>query len=157
MSTDPDDPRLPDALRADLAELHGGRPAASADVDRMILSSARAHFARRKRQGLLLRLGGAAAAVAAVVVVAVTIARTDRDHAAGPQVAADVSRLTGDANGDNLVNIRDALALARKVDAKQATWTRWDDVNGDRQIDRKDVEAIAMIAVRLDASGGGTR
>jgi hypothetical protein len=140
-----DDPILPERLRDDLGALYRAEVQVPADVDRLVLSSARA---RSMRRGRWARWVGAGAAVAAVVVVSITLLRP---HASAPQQHArrDVYTPDGDADGNAVVDIRDALALARNVEAGNAKWTRWEDVNRDKVIDRKDVDAIAMMAVAL--------
>ncbi len=141
-----DDPILPDRLTDDLTALYRAEVRVSAEVDRAITSGARAHFARRTRWS---RWAGAGAAVAAVLVVSVQLFRAQ--PVAPTRVAGDFVQLDGDADGNETVDIRDALALARKVEAGSATWTRWEDLNGDTIVDRKDVDAIAMMAVSLNA------
>ena len=132
-------PALPDPLRAELSRLYRADANVSPQADQKILNRARAHFARHRRlRLLLLRTVGAAAAVAAVVVLSVFIVRPS------PPRLATVSE---DVNGDGLVDIRDALALARAIDAGSATAH---DVNHDGVTDRRDVDAIALSAVRLD-------
>ena len=140
-----DEPILPDGLVEDLAALYRTQVRVPTEVDRAVTSGARAQFARRPRW---IRWAGAAAAVAAVVVVSVVLLRND---SVPTQVAVDVYQKDGDADGNATVDIRDALALARKVEAGNAAWTRWEDVNRDKVIDRKDVDAIAMIAVSMNA------
>ena len=109
-----------------------------AEIDRAILNRARAHLARRGRFSLLLRVGGAAAAV--LVIAASLLPWLNLRNRA---VA-----LRGDLNGDGVVDIRDALLLARDIDSKQTKAS--DDVNGDKVVDRRDVDAVAMMAVRID-------
>jgi hypothetical protein len=87
--------------------------------------------------------------VAAVIVVSVQLFRTE--PAPSMQAARVAVQRDGDADGNDTVDIRDALALARKVEAGNATWTRWEDLNRDKVVDRKDVDAIAMMAVSLNA------
>ena len=151
---EPDDPQIPDPMRTELRRLYARHPRPSMEVDQAILNRARAHLAGRNRL-LLLRVGGAAAAVAAVVIVSLFLLHKPQR----PQIATrtapvgDVYTKTGDANNDGVVDIRDAMVLARKVDAGQVAWTRWEDANGDKIIDGKDVDAIAMIAVKLDGGG----
>jgi hypothetical protein len=139
-----DDPILPDGLVEDLSALYRTQVRVPTEVDRAVTSGARAHFARRSRW---IGWASAAAAVAAAVVVSVVLLRND---SVLTQVAVDAYQKDGDADGNATVDIRDALALARRVEAGNVTWTRWDDVNRDKVIDRKDVDAIAMIAVSVN-------
>lgn len=137
---------LPDRLVNDLAAVYRAEVRVPADVDRAVTSGARAHFARR---GRWVRWVGAGAATAAVLVVTVQLFRSQPMPLTRVAVNASTSMRDGDADGNATVDIRDALALARKVDAGDVAWTRWEDVNRDKVIDRKDVDAIARMAVRL--------
>ena len=130
-----DDPLIPDSLRDELRSLYPAAHKPSPDVDRLIANRARAHLARRNRLRLLLRVGGAAAAVLVLsLILWIQPAR---------QVAASME----DVNADGVVDIRDALALQRFLDAGRA---KQRDINHDGVTDRRDVDAIAMIAVRID-------
>lgn len=51
-----------------------------------------------------------------------------------------------DLNGDGIVDIMDAFALARRIEAGETG----PDLNGDGRIDQQDVEIIATRAVRLN-------
>jgi hypothetical protein len=88
--------------------------------------------------------------VAAAITIAVMIVHRD-DRQTVADNAAAMSTPVGDANGDGRVDIRDALALARRIETGPVQPTFREDVNGDRVIDRKDVDAIAMMAVSLQA------
>lgn len=142
------DPDLPDPLARDLSAVYGAQVRVSPEVDRVVTSSARAHFARR---GRWMRWAGVAAGVAAVVVLSMLLVRPLESRRIAHTTAAARSTLLGDANTDGRVDIRDALSLARRIEAGSIPPTPRDDVNVDRVVDRKDVDAIAMLAVRLDA------
>jgi hypothetical protein len=136
MSTDPEEPRLPDPLVGELTRLYRTDPAVPTDVDRVILNRARAHLARTGRLRLLLRTAGAAAVVAIFVFVR-------PGHRPNPPLAA----VAGNVNGDGVIDIRDAMLLARRLESGQPASQ---DFNHDGVTDRRDVDAIAMLAVRLD-------
>lgn len=140
------DPNLPDRLADDLAALYRAEVRVPTEVDRLVASGARAHFARRRRW---VRWASAGAAVAAAVVVSVLLLRPDEDRHIAQTAAATVT--AGDANADGRVDIRDALSLARRIEGGSAQPTPRADINRDNVIDHKDVDAIAMMAVRLDA------
>ena len=147
MSQDPpqsDD--LPGVLAADLGRIYRADVTPSPPVDQAILNRARAHVAGRKRTLLLRRVAGAAAAVILIAAALIPMRGTD-------QRAVTAREATGDVNVDGAVDIRDALALARRID-QQDTKPAYD-YNGDQAVDRRDVDAIAMRAVRLDQ--GATR
>jgi len=133
---------FPDALAADLGRLYRADVTASPAVDQAILNRARAHVAGRKRTLLLRRVAGAAAAV--ILITAAVIPTISRNR---PPRAPVARQLIYDLNADGAVDIRDALALQRSIDAGRAGAH---DMNGDGVVDKRDVDAIAMIAVRLD-------
>jgi len=137
---------LPDPLAEDMRQLYRADIQPSPAVDQAILNRARAHIAGRKRTLLLLRVAGAAAAV-----VLVTAALLPSLHSARRSARSPVARQVqaSDINADGAVDIRDALALQRAIDAGRAAATHGD-ITGDGVIDKRDVDAIAMSAVRLD-------
>ena len=147
MSQDPgqfDD--LPGPLADDLRRLYRADVTPSPLVDQAILNRARAHVAGRKRTGLLLRVAGAAAAVVLITAVLMPPLKQARRSARSP-VARQVPVQVSDINADGAVDIRDAMALQRSIDAGRASAH---DINGDGVTDKRDVDAIAMSAVRLD-------
>jgi hypothetical protein len=126
-------------------------PAVPPAVDAAILQDARGGFSRRRRFHLAVRwVGATAAAAAAVIVVAVVLHHgqpaTHVAVNAGPAVA-------GDVDGNGRVDMLDAFVLARKVDANATGNARGEDFNGDGVVDRRDVDAVAAMAVRLPGGG----
>jgi hypothetical protein len=130
---------LPPALQQALREGFGRTPAVPADLDRLITAQARAHLARRARWRLVVRLGSAvAAAVAVGALVWLPLAsRPSR-----------VSALAGDVNTDGRVDMLDAYLMARALCDQRSADGRWD-LNGDKVIDQRDVDALAARAVSL--------
>jgi hypothetical protein len=148
--TDPTDPQLPGPLRAELSRVYRVDASAVPEVDQKILSRARAHFAGRRRLRLWLEVGAVAAVILLVIgIVLPMLTRTDRGYTSGPVASQQIA----DVNGDGVVDIRDALLLARKLESGTVSGR---DVNHDGVTDRRDVDAIAMMSVRLNA-GGTTR
>jgi hypothetical protein len=152
MSDDPiqgDDPILPETLRTELSRLYRVDARVPGEVDRAVTNGARAHLARSGRLRLLLRTAGAAAAVAAIVTIFVIVRP---GHRPSPPLAT----VAGDVNGDGVIDIRDAMLLARRLETGEPTSQ---DFNRDGVTDRRDVDAIAMSAVRLDrgVNGGAVR
>jgi hypothetical protein len=142
------EPELPPELTAALRRAYDAPLQVPAAVDEAILRDARWGFARRRRFGLAARwVGGIAAAAAAVVVVAFNLHRAR--PAATNVAATQQGFVAGDVDQNGHVDILDAFVLARKVDARPATVTRADDVNADGVLDRRDVDAVAAMAVRL--------
>jgi len=64
-------------------------------------------------------------------------------------VGTSRARLPQDIDGSGRVDILDAFTLARVLDERRAVERKWD-VTGDGKVDRADVDAVAMSAVRLD-------
>jgi hypothetical protein len=114
------------------------------EIDRAVLNGARAHLARRGRLRLFI---GAAASAAAIILVSIAFfARPSAHH--------QVVSVEGDVNGDGIVDIRDALLLARRLESGRVIGN---DFNHDGVTDRKDVDAIAMYTVRILPEGAAVR
>jgi hypothetical protein len=141
-----EEPALPESLRAELSRLYRVDASVSPAIDRTILNRARAHLARRGRLRLLGEVGAVAAVILLVVGIVITIfSRTEHGNRPGGLAAQQPA----DVNGDGIVDIRDALLLARKLDAGPVGGQQ-QDVNRDGVTDRRDVDAIANLAVKLE-------
>jgi hypothetical protein len=140
------DPQLPGPLRAELSRVYRVDASAMPPVDQKILSRARAHFAGRRRLRLVLEVAAVAAIILLVIGIAIPVfTRTDtRMHQAR-------SEARGDINADGVIDIRDALLLARRIDQQQTRPIN--DYNRDGVVDHRDVDAIAMMAVSLGQKG----
>jgi hypothetical protein len=147
MPADQDDPQIPAPLRDELLGLYRAGAEPSPQLDQAVLNGARAHLAGRKRLLLLRRAAGAAAA--AILIAAVLVPTLGR----GERGVVINQEARGDINLDGQVDVRDALVLARRVEENRTKPIN--DFTGDKVVDRRDVDAIAMMAVRLD--GGVTR
>ena len=141
-------------LWADLRVLFAPRGAVPPEVDRAIMDRARKHFVGRRR--LPVRWAASAAAAAAVIIL--VFALNISDERSSTQIAEkfEVSRtrlvsagLAPDIDGSGRVDILDAFKLARQIKAGLEPSTKWD-MNGDGQVNRKDVDLVAFAAVRLD-------
>jgi hypothetical protein len=132
--------RLIDALKSRYSA-HVAVPEA---VDRTVLLRARSRMLARRRRLIVLRWSGVAAAAAASLILALTLFRNPADKAAPPMVAA-----AEDCNVDGRVDILDAFVLAKSIEAAGAPAARFD-FTGDALVDKRDVDAVAMVAVRLD-------
>jgi hypothetical protein len=151
---DPSTPRPRPTLSRDLSAIYPTPFDVPATIDRGILNDARAHLARHVRRRRVMRwsigLGGAAAAAA--VLLAVFVNRADRatrqlaSVQGAPPAAARV--LPGDINGDGRVDVLDALVLSHRLQSNESTPLA-QDVNHDGTVDARDVDAIALAAVRL--------
>lgn len=122
MSDDPGEFDIPPRLTRDLKSLYDVPLDVPARVDAAILNRARALQLKHRRRKLLLWAGAAAAAACVAVVTHFSLRTSSKP-----------------------VDIVDALKLAHQIEAGKGR-----DVNGDGAIDRRDVDALAMIAVRLN-------
>ena len=168
-------PASQEKLRAALSRLNARRIAVPAEKDDVILRAAREqlHSAvgqasrlsnetaddRDARSASLGWLGGlvsafrnsfsprrlALAGAAAVVIVAVGALLFSGGRA--PLMAK-----SGDLNGDGVVDMLDAFALARELEAGAASHPQLD-LNGDGVVDERDVQILAARAVSLEHGG----
>jgi hypothetical protein len=163
------DPEPPEKLRAALSRLNARRVMIPPKVDDAILRAAREHLhpvadelrASQKagsverlskwsewRAGVLELLGGWRLAALSAVAVAIV--------AAGALVwLGGHTRLAArneDLNGDGVVDVLDAFALARELQQGQTPRPQLD-LNGDGVVDERDVQILAARAVSLEAGG----
>ena len=163
------DPDSPEKLRAALSRLNARRVSIPPKVDEAILCAAREHLnsvageshasqnagvVRRPskwsewRAGVLELFGGRRWATLGAAAVAVV--------AAGALVwLGGHTRLTArneDLNGDGVVDMLDAFALARELQQGRTPRPQLD-LNGDGVVDERDVEALAARAVTLETGG----
>ena len=136
---------LPDLAR-DLAALGNRNIEVPADIDDAVMAAARSALSERRRGRFAARRWArwtAAAAGLALVVWAGSVLTR--------QPAIETMRLSvatsGDLDQSGRVDILDAFALARQLDSDVVP--THGDFNGDGIVDRADVDAIAMAAVRL--------
>jgi hypothetical protein len=136
---EPSDARFRDAL----ADLY--RPGAEIprSVEDAIIRRARAHLLTGPRRW---RIRAAAAAAAAAVVAACMTVAVWLGVTRTPSTR-QVATLAGDIDRNGRVDIVDAMLLARAIESRRAQ----DDFNRDGIVDRRDVDAIALLAVKLDA------
>ena len=138
---------LPDLAR-DLARLGDPRIEVPQSVDDAVLAAARAALSRRHRDGRTALRWAAWTAAAAGIVLAVWVGGILTQGPAAPQMASMMApAVAGDLDRSGRVTILDAFSLARQLEADRPAAAG--DFNGDGLIDRADVDAIAMAAVRL--------
>lgn len=111
-----------------------------ARLDAAVLGMAAAH--RRRRSAVLYRIGGAVAAAAGLA-IAVSVAWWGP---AGGRNSAD-ELVLGDGEP---VTILHAFRLARLIEGRGSGLSLTWDVTADGVVDRRDVEALAARAVRLN-------
>ena len=151
---------LPQPVQDALRGLYAPPPVPP-ELDERVLLLARQAFARRMRTRMILRRTAAVGgAVAAAVALFFGVQAMRPGETATPQVAVlDGSRAVGDVDGSGRVDIVDALALAKRVEAGDAASPAWEDLDRDGKVTRADVEQVAQLAVKLPDSdfAGGAR
>lgn len=155
---DPDNGSAPAALQTALAGLYRNRVAIPTEVDEAVLNAARGRLRTEPgtwRQAVRVLVGagrrlrawfqrpplrwGAAAVLGVLALGLATLLLPPRT----PKLAADFNR-------DGVVDILDALALARAVEAGTLRTAQFD-LNGDGVVDRADADRVAALAVSLDS------
>lgn len=158
-----EDPELhvSQSLRRDLAALFEPDIDVPAEVDEAILAQARQRMAALRRRRMVYRLVrtgvAAGAAVAAVLLIARPLgdldrpgmpAESERQKMSVPLRTAESATEPHDIDGSGRVDILDAFAMARRLDAGEPGEPAWD-FNGDGAVDERDIDAVAMAAVAL--------
>jgi len=146
--TTPGPDQLPDLAR-DLARLADPHIEVPCSVDNAVMTAAQTALARRRRGGhpAFRWVVGTAAAAALALAVWVGSVVTPQRHASREMASMSAPAIAGDLDRSGRVTILDAFALARQLDSGGSPSAG--DLNGDGLIDRADVDAIAMLAVRL--------
>jgi hypothetical protein len=159
------DPASPEKLCAALLRLHGSRVSVPSSLDETVLRAAREHLARvsTERQGTLARASKWFAELREGLLDYFAVRR--RAAWAGMAALAlgvgllvwmDGHRLptarSADLNGDGMVDMLDAFALARELQQGPVNQSQLD-LNGDGVVDERDVRALAARAVRLEQGG----
>lgn len=133
----------------DLGDLFGPPGSVPADIDRAVAEAARRHLARPTRRLWWLRWTVPATAAAAIVLACVWwFSRSDAPHAERP-LASQAVVAVEDIDQNGTVNILDAFVLAKRIEAGWPAEKPWD-LNGDGVVNRADVDAVALAAVRLN-------
>ncbi len=140
---------VPSGLASDVRSWSGvGRSSVPAHVDIEVLTIARKTAMRRVWQRRMLLAGPLAAAAGLALAVWMWPGMHSAQRSGPIAQSERVVGPAGDVNGDGTVDMRDALALAQRIQ-RGGTATS-DDQNSDGVIDSADVDAVAMVAVRLD-------
>ena len=123
-------------LTADLSAIYARSIPIPTSVDEAILKEAHHRASRVRQMRLFFRWGGGLAAAAAILLVTLRLIPSEPPK----------------FNPQSRVTILDAFSLARQLKANSKPDKSWD-VNGDGQIDQKDVDALAVRAVALPKGG----
>ena len=150
-----------DKLSSDLKGLCQPGESVPPDVDRRVIDMANRRLRRRPMRQWVGWAATAAAAAVIIFVVSVSLPKkseTLRQRSKtksislmderSPEMKA-VSVVAADIDRNGRVNILDAFKLARRLESSQDLESQWD-INGDGQIDRGDVDTIAIVSVSLD-------
>jgi hypothetical protein len=132
----------------DLGELFGPQEPIPADVDRAVAEAARRHLAKPARRLWWLKWTVPATAAAAIVLACAWWIGPGAGRHSQQASLAQVAVAAEDIDQNGKVNILDAFQLARHIEAQRPTEKLWD-LNGDGLVDRRDVDTVALAAVRL--------
>jgi hypothetical protein len=147
---DAGEPQISPQLHQDMRALFEPPGAVPRQMDKAILDRARRCLIRPRRLIIPLRWAAATAAAAAIVVGAVVYHGVTSDNHQSSIVNHQLGRPgPADIDGNGRVDILDAFRLARNIESRSPADMKWD-LNGDGLVDRKDVDAVAFAAVRLD-------
>ena len=147
--------QAPEGLADDLRGEYGRHIEVPAQVDETVLRMAQLRFARRRRPIVVLRWAAAGAAAAGLILgVAVLLGRSGVGVSHG-SAAVTPAAMREDVDRNGRVDILDAFALARHIEAPQKPNMNWD-VTGDGVVNQADVDRIAMAAVSLSVEKEGT-
>ena len=145
---------------ADIKSLYQTKHKVSPEVDRAVIDRAYEHFAQKKftktkvRRFRLVHLWKVAAA-AAVIILAFSLDLTQQTVQERPeqnQAVRSVAVVEGrnnDIDHNGRVDILDAFTLAKQIESDRYNEADCD-INGDGIVDNKDIDTVALAAVRLD-------
>ncbi len=146
------DPQIPDRLQADLRRVYRASVSVPGEVDAAMLAAAAGStgiakprpVARMPFKWRVVKWGSVAAAVILAFTIPTQLSRNSQISPGGGVGggAGPVAMHSGDVNGDGLIDILDAFALARALR------------DGDPSITRAEIDAAAAAAVRLNLGGG---
>gem|GEM_PF-2456559 len=144
-----DEFRVDDSFARDLKKLYGPQSDLPARVDMAVVDMARRKLPRRKAAWWTWT--GAAAAAAILLLVMLNL---DHRRPAEP-IPSDVSfarlaapQTSEDIDASGRIDMLDALKLAKMLEAGRAG-ARFD-FNRDGVVDKRDIDTVAMAAVRLE-------
>ncbi len=147
---------------ADIKSLYQTKHKVPPEVDMAIIDRANQHFAQKEfgktkpRRFRLVHLWKVAAA-AAVIILAFSLNLTQKSQLQRPEqeqadrsvVVADIQNNDNDIDHNGRVDILDAFTLAKQIKSEKYNEAECD-INGDGMVDNKDIDAVALAAVRLD-------
>jgi hypothetical protein len=148
------DLQISSKLSADLRALFEPQHPMPSEADRAVLDEIHRHFvieqpAESKRRRFRWAALWKVAAAAAVVIFAFSLDLTKKPDPKTNRRTTPAGFHTNDIDLNGRVDILDAFTLARRIEQANNIKSEWD-INGDGQVDRSDVDTVALAAVRLD-------
>ena len=146
---------LPERLAGELAELYSPQIDVPAAVDEAVLAGAADRLGRlRRRPAVIGRIVPYSAAAAVLLAVGTWLFL--QHQAAEPQEAPEAAIQPADVDRNGRVDILDAFALVRHVEAGTTARGAWD-FDGDGSVGPADVDVVALRAVALKPTARGNR
>ncbi len=148
------DLRVSAGFSEDLRTLFKPQLSVPPEVDRAVIDKSHQHFIPKHWRGRIFQHVSLwrIAAAAAVIIFAFSLNLTQKP---GPTTSqfnlVEAQAVDIDRNGR--VDILDAFKLARHIESADRTDKKWD-INEDGVVNRKDVDLVALAAVRLDKDKG---
>jgi hypothetical protein len=124
-------------------------------MDRAVLAAAIEQSSAARRRRMAIRIGGWGALAAAAGLALAALVTSPGGRAPLGTGRTPIAAAGKDLNGDGIIDILDALMLARTLEDPARNVPAMWDFTGDGLVDRRDVDAIAAAAVRLDDGGRG--
>jgi hypothetical protein len=145
-----DDPGLPPRLVEDLTELYKPPAGVPREVDDEILFAAKEQLGNTRRAWQWGLVGVIAATIALVFGIELIMQPRRPAPRTEPYVRSPAPAIMcEDIDLSGRVDILDAFLLARRIETGSGTRPEWD-VNKDGRINKADVDAVALTAVRLN-------
>lgn len=146
----------PAGMRDGLKSLHALPDPVPPEIDDAILNAGYRQMAANRRRRTWAWVGVAAAACVAISTLSSWLPLTtpmQTPVSPTPIARSDSSRPGGfdprkDIDSDGRVDILDAFTLARRIEGGAALPSNFD-LNGDGMVDQRDVDAVALAAVRI--------
>jgi len=141
---------LPTHLIDDIAELYKPPADVPRDIDDEILFAAKEQLGNTRRSWHWGLVGVIAATIALVFGIELIMQPRRPVLKSTPYVRSQQPAIVReDIDGSGRVDILDAFLLARRIETGAGTQPEWD-VNKDGRINKADVDAVALTAVRLN-------
>lgn len=135
------------ALSSGLKSLFAARVQPTADADEIVRAEIRQHFARTAPPRSRISWRNLPWAIAAIILISVLSWMIWPGYHSNKQTPL-LAHQPADLDGNGRIDILDAMSLARILEGGLPEESRFD-LNGDGAFDQRDVDFVAMQAVRL--------